>query len=368
MKVTQINKLTQDHVEKTILVQGALEWKKTNKQDGSFIIKSWVSDATGKIYLPTSFQSDDVSKIIGNLEQKQIVQVKGVVGKVKNSPKEGNFFESINEIKVFEDSYDGDKVIKDLLRDELNKRFKLIKDVNLKKLAGACVESIPNFYKLPFGRDCFDYKGGLADYILRLMDTILLVADRKDLDYLTVETTKYNLDLLLTAAIIHRLGKSNKYYIDDNQRVCETDYGILNDDLSDTLKLYFELLYALKNGYYVSPKTKKKIKIHLDSEIEKQLTHLIETSKGESRWGSMANLKTKEAYLLHYAECIVLSQATFDKYLQNGVKAETFEGGVVRGYHGKEYYLGNIQNLEIEEDEVVENKEETTKDNEETTE
>lgn len=349
MKITQINKLNQDHVGKTILVQGALEWKKTNKQDGSFIIKSWVSDATGKIYLPTSFQSDDVSKIIGNLEQKQIVQVKGVVGKVKNSPKEGNFFENVNEIKVFEDSYDGDKVIKDLLRNELNKRFSRIKNKELKKVASKSLKTIPNLYSLPFGKDCFDYKGGLADYILRMIDTILLIADRKKPDYLMAETTSYDLDLLLTAAIIHRLGKSSKYYIDENNRICETDQGILNDDLSATLKIYFQALAG----------------VQLEHELEKQLTHLIETSKGESRWGSMANLKTKEAYLLHYAECIVLSQATFDKYLQNGVKAEAFEGGVVRGYHGKEYYLGNIQNLEVEE-EINEDKEEL-KDKEETT-
>ena len=347
-------------------------WSKellVNRQDGTTMLKAWIDDGTGKIYLPMAFQSNDTSKLVGGLKEREIIRITGEVEKVKNAPKEGNFFKSIKLNSVFNlEASDGDIVYKGILKEELKKRCKLIKNPELQLLAYDCLKSVPNIHSLPFGADCFNYKGGLVDYIIRLIDVITAFSSITKPSYLAAEVNNYDLDLLLTAAMIHRLGKSCRYYVDENNRVCEKDYGILNDDLSSTLKIYFQTLYSLSKTPSKHPFTKKKMTVNLDIETEKQLTHLIESSKGESKWGALTTEKTKEAYLLHYAECIVLNQAVFDKYLQNEVNAELYEGGVIRGYQGKSYYLGNIKKAETEtteettEGQLKENNDETKKD------
>lgn len=339
MKLQKVKELTQDHVGKVILVQGMLEWKKSNKANGETMIKSWVVDLDGsKIYLPTSFNSDEISKTISNVKQKQFVQVKGIVGKVKNSPKEGNFFESVENVDVF-DTYEGEYVVIELLKAELNKRFRLIKNKALKKVVVNCIGSIKNFYEVPYDKDRFSYRGGLADYTLRLLDTIIALTTQSGRGYFLGESCEYDLDLLLTAGCIHRLGKANRYYFDENKQIVESDEGYLNDDNMATLKIYSRALE----------------KVQLDPETENLLDHLISSSKGEYKWGAFAEPKTKEAYLLHFAEAVVLNKAVFDKFLQNGIKANMYDGGIVRGHYGKEYYLGNLEKDSFKEETTEEN-------------
>ena len=327
MKITRIKDLTQDYIDKTILVQGRIEWKKSNKPNGDVMLKSWITDSDGaKIYLPTSFNSDDVSRTLSNIEQKTFVQIKGTVGKVKNNPKEGNFFKSIEKIDAF-DTKENDFIVVELLRDELNKRVRLIKNKSLVKVVKNCISSIDNFYEVPYDNDRFDYRGGLAHYTLRLLDTIIALAEQENGNYFIGESSKYNLDLLLTAGCIHRLGKASRYYIDKNNQVVESDSGCLNDDNMATLKIY----------------SKSLAKVQLDPSTESQLDHLLASSKGEYKWGAYTEPKTKEAYLLHYAEAIVLNKAVFDRFLQKGLSSDMYDGGIIRGHYGKEYFLGNLE-------------------------
>ena len=337
-KIKNIKSLTQNDVGKEYFFQGVLEWQKVNKSSGEISIKSWLTDqGHGKIYLPTSFNSDDLSKRIGNLDQKQLVRIKGVVGKVKNGPKEGNFLKSVSDLKAFE-CHEGDNVIPELLKDKLNEKSKLIKHSGLRAIVVKCLkETGTQFLLAPYSRDCFDYKGGLADYTFRLIDALEKMTKRPTHDYFLGDMIGYDTDLLFTAAFMHRIGKIKKYFFDDENRICVNEANALNDELTTTLEIYYQYL----------PKGK------LDDETKARLTHLIESSKGR-RHGGLIEPMTKEAKLLYALESLILTQAVFDKYYQTGVESSLYEGGIVRGPYYKDWYIGNLTFSDIEEPEEVE--------------
>lgn len=120
------------------------------------------------------------------------------------------------------------------------------------------------------------YIGGLLEHTLCVVGNALTLADRYK---------PYDRDLLITGALLHDLGKIREY---DWRRVIRyTDEGRLIGHISIATGLYYRAFQEL------AP---------FDELLQWNLLHLLLSHHGKREYGSPVLPKTREAFLLHYAD------------------------------------------------------------------
>lgn len=180
--------------------------------------------------------------------------------------------------------------------DRFNELLESVTDVDYKKILDNCFnEDVKELY--------FEYpaaQGNHHNYIHGLIQHSIEVVD------ISLTIGQYfgdiNKDLLITAGLLHDIGKLKSYDLDDEGKITKTDWEALLGHLS------ISALFVSK----ITPNEIDQKKIML-------LYHTILSHHGELSWGSPVIYKTKEAYILHTADNISSTMNHLDllKYTGN---------------------------------------------------
>jgi 3'-5' exoribonuclease len=134
------------------------------------------------------------------------------------------------------------------------------------------------------------YRGGLLEHTLNVARTCLAVCElRPDLDR----------EILLVGAVVHDLGKA-----------WELHYGVA-PEYTDTGRLLGHIFLGLQVLEPIMGRIEE-----LDSGLLLHLRHLILSHHGEFEYGSPKRPKTKEAFVLHFADNLDAKLNTVDAALE----------------------------------------------------
>lgn len=135
------------------------------------------------------------------------------------------------------------------------------------------------------------YRGGLLEHTLSVARSCLAICDlRRDLDR----------EILLVGAVLHDLGKA-----------WEMQFGVAAE-YTDPGRLLGHIFLGLQVLEPIFNKIQE-----LDPDLLLHLRHIILSHHGELEYGSPKRPKTKEAFVLHFADNLDAKLNTVDKALQD---------------------------------------------------
>jgi putative nucleotidyltransferase with HDIG domain len=154
-----------------------------------------------------------------------------------------------------------------------------VTDVDYKKILENCFnEDVKElFFEYPAAKgNHHNYIHGLLQHSIEVVDISLMLCQYFG---------EINKDLLVTAGLLHDIGKLKAYDLDDEGKISKTNWEALLGHLP------ISALFVSK----IAPNEVDQVKVML-------LYHLILSHHGELTWGSPVVCKTKEAYILHRAD------------------------------------------------------------------
>lgn len=132
-----------------------------------------------------------------------------------------------------------------------------------------------------------------------------------------------DMDLLITAALLHDLGKLEAYKW-DGCIIEESDGGKLLGHIVLGLVMLTEYAVVMEG---------------LSREKCIMLSHLIASHHGRLEWGSPVEPKTKEAVILHHADVLSFQGNVIDKAVNEAPEGDAWTGKVAG--LGREFWVGN---------------------------
>jgi 3'-5' exoribonuclease len=163
------------------------------------------------------------------------------------------------------------------------------------------------------------YRGGLLEHTLHVARTCLAICDlRPDLDR----------EILLVGAVVHDLGKA-----------WELHYGVA-PEYTDTGRLLGHIVLGLQVLDPIMSRIEE-----LNSELALHLRHLILSHHGEFEFGSPKRPKTKEAFVLHFADNLDAKLNTVDAALETGDEDNAWSA-YQRSLERKVYRPSNTSDLD----------------------
>lgn len=314
MKDIKIKDLKSEDIGSKIVIKGAIKVSNNSAKNGSKYISIAINDGTGEIW--DNIFKDKKETLYNTIDSLEKNGRYRVVGNVR-SVKEGNSgFNGMNieKIELIENSIPKVKDVKES-KAEFSKIYKTIQNKELKKLITEVYKDINMnlFYTIPVSENHYVYEGGLADHIIRTNEIIRAIVGsyKGNLDF--------DMDLLTTATLLFRVGKTKTInWINGKAQL--TKEGVLFEDSSITHDIVAKHLNES----------------NLDNEVKMCLLHMIDASKYLPEYGALAEPKTKEAFLLYYAEMLSLNEAKFAH-----LKASVLDEGnpVIYAPNRKVYYM-----------------------------
>lgn len=285
----KIKELAKTAVGKEFTLKGEIKVsEKVSSNNGNKYLSVEINDGTGVIY-DNIF--DDRGKLydeVKNLDNAGRYEITGKIRSVREGTKGFNAI-IISKIDLIKGSI---KITKDKkeLSDEFKKIFKTITNKAYRDLITKCFKEIEQdiFYTVPVSENHYLYKGGLADHIIRTNEIINSIVDSYK------GGLNYDKDLLTTATLLFRIGKT-KTLKWEKGRAQLTEEGVLFEDSSITHDIVAKCLQGST----------------LNDAQKMCLLHTIDASKYKPEYGALAEPKTKEAFLLYYAEMLSLNEAKF---------------------------------------------------------
>lgn len=178
---------------------------------------------------------------------------------------------------------------KEHLESKINEYILLVQNPIYRQLVEACFENYgEDFYLYPAAtRNHHDFVGGLATHVIAMCELAIKLKETYP---------QIDLDLLLSGALVHDMGKIEEY----NQPVLSeyTPKGRLLGHISIMDSKLFEIA--------------KKLNLE-DSEEVMLLRHLILSHHGQLEYGSPVKPQVIEAELLHFIDNIDARMNMFDK-------------------------------------------------------
>lgn len=123
------------------------------------------------------------------------------------------------------------------------------------------------------------YRGGLAEHTLQVLNAALKMVEAYE------KEVKINKDLIITAAILHDLGKIDSYKYDEHGNIQVTDIHKKINHISRTVEI-----------------VSKYIPLEKENELTKHLIHIILSHHQFKEWGSPVEPQTPEAWIIHFAD------------------------------------------------------------------
>lgn len=280
----------------------SLEGKKGN------YIEAVISDRTGSVrafIFENSLRNKEISEI-----KEGIYELEIETGEFKKE-KRVIVKEIIREVEITEEIkkeiVPGSPYTKEFLKKGILERIEKVKNPHLNKLLKRIFRGIffEKFLNVPAAKKYHHaYIGGLAEHTINVCDIcVALGSIYRDID----------MDLLLSGALLHDIGKVESYKIELFPEM--EDVGKLLDHIYIGMKKVddeIEKLNKEKENIFASP---------FPNDLRLKLLHLIASHHGTRAQGALAEPLTREALLLYYADII---DADMFKYIE---AIETAEQG-----------------------------------------
>jgi 23S rRNA maturation-related 3'-5' exoribonuclease YhaM len=314
MKDIKIKDLKNTNIGSKVVIKGAIKVSNNTAKNGSKYISISINDGTGEIW--DNIFKDKKETLYNEIDSLEKNGKYRIVGNIR-SVKEGTAgFNGINieKIELIENSIPKTKDVNEI-KNSFKEIFKTIQNEELKKIITNVYKEIDMnlFYTIPVSENHYVYQGGLAEHIIRTNQIINAIVDSYN------GTLDFDKDLLTTAVLLFRVGKTKTInWINGKAQL--TEEGVLFEDSSITHDIVAKHLD----------------KSNINSEIKMRLLHMIDASKYLPEYGALAEPKTKEAFLLYYAEMLSLNEAKF-AHLKESVLDE--ENPVIYAPNRKVYYM-----------------------------
>jgi len=266
--------------------------KKNKTKLGADYLKLEINDGTEDI---TAYVWD-IS--IYDFKEGEMIKVKGDYETFNNRPKINvrSAYKTTEVIKLPSlktDEFD------DLVK-RFDKLYKLVTDEHFKLMLDSIFDAIlQKFLKAPAAKSNHQaYLGGLLEHTVKVTELCY--------DIYQKNSHNINLDLLITGAILHDIGKIKEY-----------EYTI-NIDRSTTGKLIGHTSLGLMILCRLMPND-------IPSKKSTELIHLILSHHGKRDWGAPVEPLMKEAVILHHCDMIDCYAARFDEVKDKNDVAEWSE-------------------------------------------
>ena len=164
----------------------------------------------------------------------------------------------------------------------------IVKNTYLKGLLDYILEKYEEPFKTyPAGTSVHhNYKGGLIQHSISVVELAYLIANRFN---------GVDIDLVITAALIHDIGKTLEYTEDGNI----SKVGIFRDHISIGAEIIDNACETL----------------NMPEDLRNHLIHIILSHHGKEEWGSTKKPGTKEAFIIHIADYIDSQMFIFNNAL-----------------------------------------------------
>ncbi|WP_172418929.1 HD domain-containing protein [Geobacillus subterraneus] len=268
---------------------------KTKKGDPYFLVK--IKDGTG-VVMQQVWSNLDIAPAIENLKDNDLIEAE--VSLSKDGKFRNVFIHSIVRIDALE--HEG--------QEEKKNENQLLLDNVVQQLSDPYRELIRQVFQSSAMRDFvtspasmmsgYSYRGGLLEHTMRLTKLAQAVLP------LYESTLDINRDLLLTACILHDVGKVFSWR-EQNGRVEKTHTGELFEDSYVTLRFLFPFIQRSA----------------LTKEEKVLLEHVIGAAKGKQEYGALHIPRSKEAVLLHHLDALDVQMAHFE-FLHKESNGEKF--------------------------------------------
>lgn len=254
---------------------------KVKRKNNEFYLALELGDASGRI---SGTHWENVQKKYKNIEQGDVLKVKAQVIDYKNK-----LHLNIEKFRKAEkrDEFDVKELVPkveediDTLTSKLEDIIKSVKNPHLNKLLNSVFQDKrikEKFFKAPGGKLWHhNYIGGLLEHTL----SVTQIAARSAETY----PDDVDLDLLLTAGLLHDIGKIDSYKFET--WIDFTDEGRLLGHIVIGSQIVKDFIRAFKD---------------FPPELEKRLQHLILSHQGKLEQASPVVPMTLEALLLYYAD------------------------------------------------------------------
>lgn len=199
------------------------------------------------------------------------------------------------------------------LKSELREAFKSYKDQNLQKLVTAVFsrEDVrEKFFTAPASQQSgYSFDAGLLAHVIRSIRLSRAVSQvfaswNHNVDNFV---TKLNEDLLVTACILHDIGKV-RAFDKKGHRIEKTTEGEMFEDSYLSMKIVLEELD----------------KASIPEEQRVVLEHVLGSSKGKQGFGALFIPRSREAMAFHLIESLDVQMANFEFLERNATAEQTF--------------------------------------------
>lgn len=321
----KLKDLTKDMMNKKIeLEKTTISVDEKVANNGSKYLSVKINDGSDVAYsnIFNDKKSEKLYNLVLSLENDKNYKINGKVRAIKEGTNGFNKIdidkiEAIETVKKLPTAKENAKRLSEIIKTIEDSRYKdLIKKVfdgKIKKEDGTEIPEIDKklFFAMPMSENHYVYEGGLVDHIIRVYELI-------DSYLKTVEGLNYNRDLIVTAIVLYRIGKT-KTLMWNRKKATLTTQGVLSEDVT--------VSHDIVNKYLQESS--------LTEDEKLQLLHMIDASKYKPEYGAIAAPKTKEAFLLYYFEMISLTEETFKKIKEN---AFSEENQIILGSGYRTYY------------------------------
>lgn len=208
------------------------------------------------------------------------------------------------------------------LTNELREAIAGIKDKELKVLVTRVFSRVDvkkAFFSAPASLLAYGYEGSLLLHTVRLTRLVKAIIPIYSGELLDESGVDLDEDLLMTAAILHDVGKVRAFQ-KSGAKVEKTTEGELFEDSYITSKILLESMAGL----------------NFSQDRLMLLEHAISSAKGEQRHGALTIPRTKEAHALAMLDALDSGLANFE-YLYREMEGDDFARFV-----NKQYYIGNM--------------------------
>jgi hypothetical protein len=326
---------------KCVQVAGKLSvTKKTSRNNSFYLLISILDETKKKSLTQIVFNRNPLFDFLQDYE-KQRIPCRADIKFIKSGQYESMEIHRLHIEVPSEEEIQEAKVIKEAndksMSSRVSEAIKSIKEPNLRKLCFNVYkdkELVERILKTPATEhSAYNEKGGLMHMIADTVTLANTMVNSLNNDF-GDDSTKFNLDLMKAGAILCNIGRALIYEYDELGNITKTEAGIVDNELLMTRDIVMKALNEMRGQT-----DKEGVPYDVESDIIKELLHMLVTSKNKLESSSLVLPRSKHALLLSDIVSIVFTKGLFDNL------EKTTNEKFTRAYdNGRTYALYNNTN------------------------
>lgn len=322
---------------KTVQLSGKLSVNKKNATNNSPYLLITIADETGKKTLTqVAFVTNPLYDFLKEYEKQKNIPFNADIKFIKSKQYESMEIHRIHIDVPSEEEIQEAKAMKEANDKSLSARvseaIKSIKEPNLRRLCFSVYKDkslIDKLFSVPATEhSAYNEKGGLLHMISDTINITNSMVTALNADF-GDDSVKFNLDLMKAGAILCNVGRALIYEYDEEENIVKSEAGIIDNELFITRDIVMRELNAMRSNVDKDGKPLYDV----DSDIIKELLHMLASSKNKLETSSAIVARTKHASLLSDIVSVVFTKGLFDNL------EKTSNQKVVKAYDGGRAYV-----------------------------